>query len=125
MESNIYSPYSLYDQLLQQIPPMYTQWAQKVLSWVLRAFRPLTVAELAIAVALDHDPDVALASISALERQVPQDLEFDLERVFNGLIQVRMEMYSLCTSLSENISLWSTQHLVRRAVYATLSITSM
>ncbi|KHN93758.1 NACHT and Ankyrin domain protein [Metarhizium album ARSEF 1941] len=81
-----HTPSELYQHFLQRIPSQQQAWASQVLSWVVLAFRPLKLTELAVALLL---PNNDLASISVQQRVRLLNLESELRRVFGNLIQIQ------------------------------------
>lgn len=75
----------IYARHLQSISPDWHEWAHDVLFWVLYAVRPLTVHELALALAIKQDDK----SLAAIVGNISQDLAGDIERVFRGLIIIK------------------------------------
>jgi ankyrin repeat protein len=74
-----------YKSLIDSIPPESSSWAWKAISWVLHAFRPLKVNELALALAIERDG----GSLPSIEDQVPRDLPRDLKHALGGLIRIQ------------------------------------
>ncbi|KAI9765235.1 MAG: hypothetical protein M1840_007727 [Geoglossum simile] len=74
-----------YKCLVESIPPESSSWAWKAISWILHAFRPLKVNELALALAIDRDG----GPLPSSDDQIPQDLPRDLRHALGGLVRIQ------------------------------------
>lgn len=73
---------SIYLEMLSKVSSSRRAWAQKVLSWMVWARRPLKLSELSVAVALGE----YTRSISEIENELSQDLSSELKDTFGSLI---------------------------------------
>lgn len=88
----------IYDRHLRCIPSDWHSWAYEVLSWVLHTARPLTVHELALALAIRPNDK----SLSEVDDDISQDMAGDLQRVFGPLIRIEQgEVYLVHSSAKE------------------------
>ncbi|KAH0558880.1 hypothetical protein GP486_004486 [Trichoglossum hirsutum] len=71
--------------ILRSIDAEYHTWARKALTWILFAFRPMKVTELAIALAIDTDS----TSFDSIEERISRDLAGDLKQTFGPLIKFK------------------------------------
>ncbi|EFY88558.1 NACHT and Ankyrin domain protein [Metarhizium acridum CQMa 102] len=77
--------FGIYQHFIDGIPVERRLWSGKILSWMIHAFRPLSMTELAFALALQDD----VVSVSELRRKLPQDLASDIQHVFGNLIKIQ------------------------------------
>ncbi|KAI9856186.1 MAG: hypothetical protein M1813_009203 [Trichoglossum hirsutum] len=70
--------------ILGSIAAEYHTWARKALTWILCAFRPMKVSELAAALAIDTDN----ISFDSTEERISRDLAGDLKQAFGPLIKI-------------------------------------
>lgn len=82
---------------LAQESPMALDWAEKVLSLVLRAARPLHMKELAVAVAVHKTQ----SHISQIYRHMSMDMERDLEKVLGGWVALESRCVRIVDSVAE------------------------
>lgn len=75
----------IYARHLQSVSADWHGWAHDVLLWVIYAVRPLTVHELALALAIKQEHKC----LTAVAGSISQDLPGDIERVFHGLIIIK------------------------------------
>ena len=80
------SPSDVCDRTLNQVTDL-PPWARTALSWIMHAFRPLTLDELSLAVAIRH----TTTSYSEIENDVPRDIAGDLKQVFGGMLSFSHE----------------------------------
>jgi hypothetical protein len=81
----------LYRKILLAIEPEDLETANNILRWVVWAERPLTLKELAIAIAIQPGH----RSISALAEAMELDLENDLQLILGALIKVQYDRVDL------------------------------
>lgn len=74
----------IYHQILELFPQKNRDRVQNILSWMLRAFRPLKVGELAVAAVLGQHREER----RNLDDAVPVDFEGNILRYFGDLIQI-------------------------------------
>jgi len=74
----------IYLELLARIPPPSRKWARNCLSWIVRAFRPLRLSELAVALVIETNEFPA----SEIDGRISLDLGWDLKRVLGDLVQI-------------------------------------
>lgn len=77
--------FEIYRHFLESIPEDNQSWARDVLSWIVHAFQPLKVTELALAMALQDDT----LSILELQRLPQGHIESKIKNVFGNLIQIQ------------------------------------
>ncbi|KID94585.1 ankyrin 2,3/unc44, partial [Metarhizium majus ARSEF 297] len=77
--------FEIYRCFMGYIPVHRRRWARDVLAWMIHVFRPLKVAELDLAMAIQDDP----LSIEGMQRRLPEYVESDLKYVFGNLIQIQ------------------------------------
>ncbi|KAH0592409.1 hypothetical protein MHUMG1_09795 [Metarhizium humberi] len=77
--------FEIYQRFLDSIPTDNQSWARDVLSWIVHAFQPLKVTELALAMALQDDT----LSILELQRLPQGHIESKIKNVFGNLIQIQ------------------------------------
>lgn len=77
--------FEIYRHFLDSIPEDNQSWARDVLSWIVHAFQPLKLTELALAMALQDDT----LSILELQRLPQGHIESEIENVFGNLIQIQ------------------------------------
>ncbi|KID66164.1 ankyrin 2,3/unc44, partial [Metarhizium brunneum ARSEF 3297] len=77
--------FEIYRHFLDSIPADNQSWARDVLSWIVHAFQPLKVTELALAMALQDDT----LSILELQRLPQGHIESKIKNVFGNLIQIQ------------------------------------
>lgn len=75
----------IYKHFLIRIHPDREKWAKNVLSWILFSFRPLTLEDLAVALATEKSWIDRINRVNILDR-VSWDIEADLWQVFGPLI---------------------------------------
>jgi ankyrin repeat protein len=79
--------HSLYETFLSDIPPQERAWADKVLSWLMFAERPLTTKQLSVALAVDCYP-ISSTQTWKVERLMRPNFEADLHYALGKLIRV-------------------------------------
>lgn len=94
LESISFTSDEIYARHLQSVSPDWHEWAHDVLFWVVYAVRPLTVLELALALAIKQEDK----SLAAIVGNISQDLAGDIERVFHGLIIIEHDEVHLAHS---------------------------
>lgn len=77
--------FEIYQHFLDSIPTDNQSWSRDVLSWIVHAFQPLKVTELALAMALQDDT----LSILELQRLPQGHIESKIKNVFGNLIQIQ------------------------------------
>ncbi|KAF5128534.1 Ankyrin-3 [Metarhizium anisopliae] len=77
--------FEIYRHFLDSIPADNQSWARDVLSWIVHAFQPLKVTELALAMAPQDDT----LSILELQRLPQGHIESKIKDVFGNLIQIQ------------------------------------
>ena len=75
----------IYRRFLGEIPSARHEWARRALSWIVHAFRPLKLEELALALAIMP----GTTSFDEIEHQLSHDIVLDLKRTFGHLIRIR------------------------------------
>ncbi|EPS41964.1 hypothetical protein H072_4032 [Dactylellina haptotyla CBS 200.50] len=83
--SSLRELYKLRIQELANKSPTVLNWCSLGLSWVLRAFRPLRVEELAVAVAIDLQDQ----SFANLDKRISRDPESDLDQHMEVFVKVK------------------------------------
>lgn len=84
LESLEFGSQHVYERQLQSIPSDWQAWASAVLSWLLCTLRPLTVDELALALAVKTNSKF----LSAIEDHICLDMVGDLQKVFGSFISI-------------------------------------
>lgn len=84
----------IFARILARVPSQGRTWARKALSWTLYTFRPLTVWELGVALALETDslPDETMN----LDELVYQHVIADLDEILGGMFIVRHNEVHFC-----------------------------
>ena len=77
------SPSDICDHILNEAV-FWPTWACTALCWLVHAFRPLTVNELSVAVAIRE----TTTSYSEIENDVPHNIASDLKHIFGGVVSV-------------------------------------
>lgn len=103
LDSISFTSDEIYARHLQSVSPDWREWAHDVLFWVVYAVRPLTVLELALALAIKQEDK----SLAALVGNISQDLAGDIERVFHGLIIIEHDEVHLAHSTIKEFVLCS------------------
>ncbi|KAH0557197.1 hypothetical protein GP486_005013 [Trichoglossum hirsutum] len=80
-------PKDIFVRILANVPPERRAWARKALIWILYAFRPLTIWELGVALALEVD-SLPYNTID-LDELVYRHVIADLGEVFGGMFVVK------------------------------------
>ncbi|RYP07035.1 hypothetical protein DL764_002794 [Monosporascus ibericus] len=75
----------LFECYLERIPPDRLSWARHVFSWMALAYCPLSLPELAVAIALQGDHPTSLL---ALRDKMPQNLATDLQQTLGNLVTI-------------------------------------
>jgi len=75
----------IYNQAFLQTPYDNQQWVRDALYWIVHAYQPLRLHELATALAIRYDS----TSFSVVEDEIPRDLARDLIRAFGGFIRIQ------------------------------------
>lgn len=85
------TPREIFKRIMGRIPDSRRSWARRILSWTLFAFHPLTIWELAAAVAtnLDGRHDALHDAICPLDDLIYRPFTHDLEEVFAGMFVVK------------------------------------
>lgn len=82
---------------LEKKPPAELDWVTKVLSWVLRAARPLQIEELAVAVAINKSQ----LHISEIQPHISMEMERDLKKHLDGLVSLESRRIRMTSSLAQ------------------------
>lgn len=75
----------IYERHLQGISSNSRSWAHEVMSWILYTVRPLSVHELALALAIK----TGVKSVCAIDEHISRDMAGDLEQVFGPFISIK------------------------------------
>lgn len=76
----------LYNHLPRNIQPADRNWFSKALSWIVFAVRPLTVYELAVAIAINSNP--GFSSVAQIEKHIRPNMMDDLRRTLGALVKI-------------------------------------
>ncbi|KAI9793748.1 MAG: hypothetical protein M1833_000694 [Piccolia ochrophora] len=78
------SPREIFGHIMSNVPLSKRKWARSVLTWILYGFRPLSIEEMSVALALvESDRREATEFFDALDHR---GIVSDINRVFRGLI---------------------------------------